>query len=64
MGDIFCRVSDTAAIFSRLTPDSGRRTQPTGVGEDPNRAIFVDKVHLTDHGNVLIAEQLNSMIRR
>ena len=31
MSDIFCRVPDTAAIFSRLTPDSGRRSQPTGV---------------------------------
>ena len=58
------RPIDTAAIFSRLNPDSGRRTQPTGVGEDPNRAIFVDKVHLTDHGNERIAERLNAMIHR
>ena len=32
--------------------------------EDPSRAIFLDKVHLTDRGNALVAEQLDAMIRR
>jgi lysophospholipase L1-like esterase len=58
----FCQAAeclDFSETFRDAVP-----LQASETPEDPNRAIFVDKVHLTDHGNVLIAEQLNSMIRR
>lgn len=38
--------------------------QASETPEDPNRAIFVDMVHLTDRGYALVAERLDAMIRR
>ena len=58
----FCQVADCldfSETFIGAVPLLASETP-----EDPNRAIFVDKVHLTDQGNERIAEQLNATIQR
>jgi len=58
----FCRTSNCLDL-SRMFDG----TEPLYVNEtpkNPNKAIFADKVHLTDHGYALVAERLNLVIRR
>ncbi len=58
----FCQAAvclDFSETFKAAVP-----LQASETPEDPNRAVFVDKVHLTDRGYARIAELLDSMIRR
>ena len=62
MGSPFCQAAvclDFSETFRDAVP-----LQTNETPEDPNRAVFLDKVHLTDLGNERIAELLDAMIRR
>lgn len=62
MASRFCRIAD-CLDFSETFKDAVP-LQASATPGDPNKAIFIDKVHLTDRGNARIAEQIDAMIRR